>query len=445
MRQLKVYLRTYGCQMNERDSENVAAQFIERGHIVVDNEFDADVFLMNTCSVREQAELKAIGKLRYVVARKNRGLPITGVFGCMAQNRGQSLFKLLPELDIVAGTWHTPNLVDFVEKCYNERVKICRLDSDAQSHNKIYRHLPTPTKNPTAYISIMQGCSMKCSYCIVPFTRGEERSRPIDDIVKEATLLAERGVKEICLLGQVVNAYGRKMPIGKDGASPFVQLLRKLNDIPQISRIRFTSPHPSFFRDDLIKSYGSLEKLCECVHLPIQSGSDEILKRMKRPYRIDMFKRICDSLRAQVPVMSISTDVIVGYPQESRRDFEMTKEAFEYCDFDMAYIFKYSPRKGTPSALEKDDIPEDEKENRNQELLKVLEKQSIAFNEKLVGTTQEVLFEAAARRGEGVCMGRTRTHRKVFAKISEQKIGEFANVKIQSASVSALTGEVVQP
>ncbi|MFI3291831.1 MAG: tRNA (N6-isopentenyl adenosine(37)-C2)-methylthiotransferase MiaB [Opitutales bacterium] len=443
MEKLRVHIRTYGCQMNERDSENVAAQFKARGYIVTDDEYSADAIFVNTCSVRESAELKAAGKLGYIVARKkksDKGYPITGVFGCMVQNLGKGLIKKIPKLDIVAGTWHTPYLVDYLEEFLANGKRIVRLGEDETSHEKINMHLPE-NNNTVKYVSIMQGCSMKCSYCIVPYTRGRERSRPMDDIILEIENLAKGGTKEICLLGQVVNAYGRGMPI-IDGISPFVQLLRRINAIEGIERIRFTSPHPSFFRDDLINSYGELEKLCEYVHLPMQSGSPEVLKRMKRPYQAERFKEIADALRARVPNMSISTDIIVGFPKETEEDFQKTVELFKYCNFDMAYIFKYSPRKGTPSAEELDDIPEAEKERRNQILLDILQTQSVDFNEKLLGTTQEVLFEAPAKRGDGVCVGRTRTHRKVFAKLDPSRIGTLVNIRIETASVSAMTGIV---
>ena len=280
---------------------------------------------------------------------------------------------------------------------------------------------------------------MKCSYCIVPKTRGEERSRPIADIVREAEFLAQNGAKEILLLGQVANAFGRGGQT-KNGVSPFVQLLEEIQNIDGIERIRFTSPHPAFFKDDLIDAYGRLSKLCEYAHLPLQSGSDRILREMRRPYKVEKFLKIVENLRKQKPVFSISTDVIVGYPGETEEDFAQTCEAFKKSNFDMAYIFKYSPRAGTPSAELPDDIPEDEKERRNQILLEILRVQSLEFNEKLIGTSQEVLAESGAKRGNNMLVGRTRTHRKVIFEAPECLIGKLVNVRIREAGVSALEG-----
>jgi tRNA-2-methylthio-N6-dimethylallyladenosine synthase len=258
-------------------------------------------------------------------------------------------------------------------------------------------------------------------------------------MVKEAEFLAENGAKEILLLGQVANSFGRGLPVIK-GLSPFVQLLEKIQEIDGIERIRFTSPHPSFFKDDLIEVYARLSKLCEYAHLPLQSGSDKILKEMRRPYRAEKFLKIVENLRKQKPIFSISTDIIVGYPGETEEDFQQTCEAFKKSNFDMAYIFKYSPRAGTPSAELEDNIPETEKERRNQILLEILRGQSLNFNGKLIGTVQEVLVEAPAKRGENMLMGRTRTHRKVFFKGPHCLIGKLVNVKIEDAGVSAMTG-----
>jgi len=440
---LKVFVRTYGCQMNERDSEHVLAAFKEDGFEITVDEYQADIVLVNTCSVRENAEMKAIGKLGYITARKRgKKFPIAGVFGCMSQNLGKNLFKRVKNLDFVAGTWQTSNVLEITKRCIETGERILDISEHPETHNHINKHL-RDNANPVKYVSIMQGCSMNCSYCIVPHTRGKERSRPIEDVVFEVENLVERGVKEVCLLGQVVNAYGRGMPIGKDGASPFVQLLRKLNDIENLKRIRFISPHPSFFRKDLIDSYGSLEKLCEYVHLPMQSGSDRILRLMRRPYFADKFIEICESLKSRVPSMSISTDIIVGYPSETEEDFQKTIDCFKHCNFDMAYVFKYSPRKLTLSYEEPDDVSEEEKENRNQRLLSILHDQSLAFNESFINTTQEVLVEEPAKRGNGMYLGRTRAHRKTFFKATDSDLGKFLNVKIQSASVSSLTGTIV--
>lgn len=464
MKRLKVYIKTYGCQMNERDSEHLAALALARGHSIVEKEKDADVFIANTCSVREAAEQKALGKLSRIGYLKKNGFPILAVTGCMSQNLGAEIIKRVPRIDVISGTKKTPYIFDYIEKIAErrlagnippdapkgERIKwkfndaIVEIDDDEMSHRLINLH-DTKKSQVCANISIMQGCAMKCSYCIVPKTRGIERSRPMQDIIDEAQILAKSGAREITLLGQVVNAYGRgdaNMPI-VDKKSPFVQLLEKLQDIEEIKRIRFVSPHPSYFKSDLIEAYCRLSKLCEYAHLPLQSGSDEILKRMRRPYTAKRFLEIASALKAQKTNFSISTDVIVGYPDESEDDFQKTCEVFKAANFDMAYIFKYSPRLGTLSAKLKDNISEEEKERRNQILLEILKDQSLAFNENLLGTVQEVLAEAPAKRGSGNLIGRTRTHRKVVFKAPAEVIGQFLNVEILQAGVSAMEGRLV--
>jgi len=459
---LKIYIKTYGCQMNERDSENVAAAALERGHGVAKSEGDADVIILNTCSVRGAAEEKALGKAGHLCARKNkRGFPIVGVMGCMAQNLAEKILERAPEIDFIAGSRKTPYVMDFVEEMAlrrlngekpvaaerSKRARILVADAkidvsdDKESHRLINRHFAAE-KSPCAQVSIMQGCAMNCSYCIVPKVRGSERSRPLEEVLLEVEGLASKGVKEITLLGQVVNAYGRRQIPSENGDSPFVRLLKKIEEIKGIERVRFLSPHPAYFRDDLIECYRDLKKLCEYVHLPLQSGSDRVLKDMKRPYRVKRFLEIVEKLRAANPEISISTDVIVGYPSESDADFEETRKVFGLCDFDMAYIFKYSPREGTASALLNDDVTENVKEARNQVLLEMLAPQSLHFNEKFLGRTLTVLVEGRAKRGAAL-MGRTRSHKKVIFEGDPKLIGAFADVKIEQATVTTIEGVAV--
>ena len=472
----KALLRTYGCQMNERDSENIAAMFAERGWELTDDEDAADIIVINTCSVREQAEQKAIGKLWHLVSRRRwRGtfLPVIGVTGCMAQNRGAKISDEVPGVDFILGARKTHLVADTAIGIYDKRISspsapalysrkkptpqelkklsesaYIDISDDLSSHLHINKHFINykdggMSAKVSAFVSIMQGCQMNCSYCIVPKVRGLQRSRPADDIVSEVKILADQGVKEVTLLGQVVNAFGREVP-RRGGISEFVRLLQRINDIDGIERIRFTSPHPSYFGDDLISAYSSLEKLCNYVHLPLQSGSDGILKKMNRPYRAGKFLEIVDKLRAQSPSMSISTDIIVGYPTETMDDFLQTRSLFQRAAFDMAFIFKYSPRQGTVSAQLPDDVSETEKEERNQILLADLAKQSLEFNEKFIGNSEDVLIEGFAKRGENVIMGRTRNHRKVVFEAPPALIGSTRKVKIVSATVTTLEG-VLQP
>ncbi len=440
--------------MNERDSENIAANFVDLGWELSKDENEADAIVINTCSVREQAETKAIGKLSHILsARKSSGkaLPVIGVTGCMAQNLGEEIVRRLPDIDFVIGSRKTHMVAETAAKIYarilseetplsglqrsspaGEKRAFVDVSDDESSHLLINRHLKS---GPCASISIMQGCGMKCSYCIVPKTRGQQRSRPEADILAEARALISAGAKEILLLGQVVNAYGENI-------EAFPKLLEDLSGIEGLLRLRFTSPHPVFFTDRLVNLYGTLPQLCEYVHLPLQSGSDKILKEMRRPYRAEKFLEIVEKLRARAPQISISTDIIVGYPGESDEDFEKTLEMFKKCAFDMAFIFKYSPRAGTKSAEIPDDVPSDVKEQRNQILLKELARTSLEYNQRLVGKSEEVLIESPARRGENIFMGRTRTHRKVVFPASANDIGRLADVDIKSATVTTIEGEI---
>ncbi len=446
----RVYIKTYGCQMNERDSEAVAELLRGRGYSIVDSEHDADTVLLNTCSVRDQAEQKAIGKAGYLRKRKIENPNfLLGVMGCMAQNRGAELLDRLPDLDLVVGTQkfhrvpdHLDNLIHSLEGQGPRPSSILDLEEEADSQNEIRHHAPGK-RQVTAFVSIMQGCNMRCSFCIVPKTRGEERARPMEDIVDEIKGLVDGGTREVTLLGQIVTSYGQKEYPRIAGKTPFVQLLEKVHEIDGLERIRFTSPHPRGFRDDLVQAYRDLPKLCEYVHLPLQSGSDRILKGMKRPYSVDRYRKIVDALRNAAPDMFFSTDVIVGFPGETEAEFEETRKLFEEIRFDMAFIFKYSPRTGTPAADMEDQVSKEEKERRNQVLLEILGRHSKARNETLVGSVQEVLVEGPARKGEGMLQGRTRGFRKVVFPGRERQIGEIIPVRIDSASVTTLNGQPV--
>ena len=446
----RVYIKTYGCQMNERDSEAVAAMLRAKGYSLVEQEADADVVLLNTCSVRDQAEQKAIGKAGHLARRKRKDPNfIIGIMGCMAQNRGDELVDRLPDLDLVVGTQkfhrvpeHLDGMIATLQGQGPRPSTVVDLEEEAGSQNTIRSHVDNK-RQVTAFVSIMQGCNMKCSYCIVPKTRGAERARPMEAIVAEVEELAAKGTREVTLLGQIVNQYGiREFPF-VDRKSPFVQLLENVHAVEGIERIRFTSPHPVGFKDDLIDCYARLPKLCEYLHFPMQSGSDRILKAMRRPYTIERFRRIIEKIRSVRPDVYISTDIIVGFPGETEADFELTRRHFEEIGFDMAFLFKYSVRPGTTAEPLGDPVPKEVKEARNQILLDILGRRSLARNDTLVGTTEEVLLEGPAKRGEGMYMGRTRGHRKVIVPANERLIGELVPVAIQSATASTLMGELV--
>ncbi len=445
----RVYIKTYGCQMNERDSEAVAALLRARGYSLVEEEDQADVVLLNTCAVRDQAEQKAIGKTGYLIRDKKRGRRLLiGLLGCMAQNRGVELLDRLPDLDLLVGTqkFHrVPEMLDRLlasEKGLGPRpTTLVDLESEAGSQNAI-RHHAAGQRQVSAFVSIMQGCNMACTFCIVPKTRGPERCRPIADIVQEVEELVSQGTREVTLLGQIVTSYGRAEIPGKNGRSPFVQLLEAVSEVSGLQRIRFTSPHPRGFKEDLIEAYGRLPKLMPQVHLPVQSGSDRILRRMNRPYTVDRYRKIIADLQRVNPSISFSTDVIVGFPGETEDDFAETCRLFEEVRFDMAFIFKYSTRSGTPAAEMEDQVPQEIKEVRNQTLLRLLESHSMEKNRQLIGTVQEVLLEGPARRGENLYSGKTPQGRKVILPAQERLLGEILPVKIVGASVATLSGEL---
>ena len=437
----KVFIKTYGCQMNERDSEAVVCKLLESGHEITDNEESADVILLNTCSVREKAEQKAIGKASRILNRSSSSKPTLGIIGCMAQNRGDSLFKELPGLDLVVGTQKFHRISELLDQAGTKN-RIIELGEEHGSQNEIRHHLKKDIR-PTAFVSIMQGCNMNCSFCIVPKTRGRERYRPMEEILQEIQNLALSGVKEVTLLGQIVNAYGRGEFKRVGGVSPFVQLLDKIHQIQGIKRIRFTSPHPIAYGKDLIEAFSRLPKLGRYAHIPMQSGSNRILKAMNRPYRIEKFLHIVDSLRNKVSGMRISTDVIVGFPGETDEDFEMTKRAFKKAGFEMGFIFKYSDRSGTPSVAMNKKVSNEVLETRNHQLLKLLENQSFSSNQKLLGQEVEVLIEGVARRGEGQLMGRTQCFRKVNFRGDSSMIGQIRMVKVSGANLSSLNGELI--
>ena len=442
----RVYIKTYGCQMNERDSEAVAALLRARGYRMVDREEECDILLLNTCSVRDLAEQKAIGKAGHVAARRRKDPRfILGILGCMAQNRGSALLDQLPDVDLIVGTQKFHQVAGYLDNLRAARAAgipvgetIVDIAEEADSQNTIRDHV-LGERQVTAFVSIQQGCDMACTFCIVPKTRGDERSRPMDDIVAECRGLVESGVREITLLGQIVTSYGRRDQVRAGGLTPFVRLLEQIQGIDGLARIRFTSPHPLGFKRDLVEAYGRLSKLCEYVHLPMQSGSNRILRAMHRPYTRERYQEIVDDLRRVRPDMYFSTDVIVGFPGETEEDFAQTRELFAAANYDMAYVFKYSVRSGTPAAGLEGQVPEEIKEERNQSLLSLLEMNSRRRNQALIGSTQEVLVEGPDKRGLRYT-GRTRGNRTVHFTGSPGLIGRLVPVRIDHSTTSALYG-----
>ena len=399
----KFFIKTYGCQMNERDSEQVAHSLAALGYERVGHESEADVVLLNTCSVRDMADQKALGKMGMLGRlAKERPHMVFGFLGCMAQARGASLLKNLPHVDLVVGTQKFHRVADYVDElvakkngrqdclphAWNRamddlRFSVVDVEEEVGSQSTI-RDQQLRAKQATAFVSIMQGCNMHCTFCIVPQTRGTERSRSIGEIVAEVRGLVSRGVKEVTLLGQIVNLYGRHEFPKVDNKSPFVQLLEGVHGIEGLERLRFTSPHPIGFRDDLVNAISRLPKLAEHVHLPLQSGSNKILKAMHRAYTADKYFDLVERIRRARKGVAITTDIIVGFPGETDDDYRQTRDLVEEIQFDNAFVFRYSPRRDTPASEMPDQIDEDVKEERNQDLLEVVNK-SISPDSRTLG------------------------------------------------------------
>ena len=441
-----VYIKTYGCQMNERDSEAVAAQLVAKGYTLARGEADADVILLNTCSVRDYAEQKALGKMENLAVdvRRNRPNVVLGFMGCMAQSRGRELIDRLPDVDLVVGTQKFHRTADYLDDIFSgRRDKVVDVAEEEKSETTIREHLLNGNghKSVTAFVSIMQGCNQYCTFCIVPYTRGEERSRTIPDIVTECRELVGRGVKEITLLGQIVTSFGKRSIPKLDGKSAFVQLLEAVHEIDGLERIRFTSPHPKGYGDDLVEAYARLPKLVESAHIPAQSGSDRLLKIMHRGYTRERYLGIIDKLRRANPAMGITTDFIVGFPGESDADFEATLSLVREIEFGQAYIFKYSPRRDTPAANMQEQIPQQVKEERNQRLLALVNDTAAKQYETLVGKTVEILVEGPSKKNAARMMGRTRCNKIVVFDGSDRHRGQLMNVKIDRAGSFTLYGD----
>ncbi|MEY2485297.1 MAG: tRNA-2-methylthio-N6-dimethylallyladenosine synthase [Verrucomicrobiota bacterium] len=446
------FIKTYGCQMNERDSEQVAHSLITRGYERVQRELDADVVLLNTCSVRDMADQKALGKMG-MLGRMSKDRPevVFGFLGCMAQARGSSLLDNLPHVDLVVGTQKFHRVADYVDDALERkrnrrfddpRFSIVDVADEAGSQDTIREQALAP-KQATAFVSIMQGCNMHCTFCIVPQTRGAERSRPIAEIVGEVRQLVARGVKEVTLLGQIVNLYGRHEFARQVDKSPFVQLLEAVHEIGGLHRLRFTSPHPIGFRDDLIDAIGRLPKLAEHVHLPLQSGSNKILKAMHRAYTAEKYIDLVQRIRQARRGVALTTDIIVGFPGETEEDFEKTRDLVEQIQFDNAFIFRYSPRRDTPAAEMPDQIDEWVKENRNHDLLNIVNETVRRSGEKLIGRNVEILCEGPSKTNAARLMGRTSSNKIVVFEAKPEFVGQIFDVRIDRANGFSLYGTPV--
>ncbi|HKJ16785.1 MAG TPA: tRNA (N6-isopentenyl adenosine(37)-C2)-methylthiotransferase MiaB [Xanthomonadales bacterium] len=438
----KLFIKTHGCQMNEYDSDKMSDVLLaSHGLELTDNESEADVILINTCSIRDKAQEKVFSQLgRWRKLKENNPQVVIGVGGCVASQEGEALIKRAPIVDMVFGpqTLHRlPTLLDSVRDKGKAAVDISFPEIEK------FDKLPAAGKTgPSAFVSIMEGCSKYCSFCVVPYTRGEEVSRPLDDVIVECAGLAERGVGEINLLGQNVNAY--RGPMHDGSTADLALLIHYVAAIEGIERIRFTTSHPVEFSSSLIDAFGEVDKLANYVHLPVQSGSDRILSMMKRGHTVLEYKQKIRRLREQRPGIALSSDFIVGFPGETEHDFEQTMSLIRELNFDQSFSFIYSSRPGTPAASLPDDTPLKVKKERLQRLQAQINQQAAAYSQAMVGTRQRVLVEGTSKKDKHQLAGRTENNRVVNFDGHPRLIGQFVDVDVTEALSNSLRGRLAE-
>jgi tRNA-2-methylthio-N6-dimethylallyladenosine synthase len=441
----KVFIKTFGCQMNEYDSDKmVDVLHAAAGYEATDNVDDADLILFNTCSVREKAQEKVFSDLGRVRHLKKKGVQI-GVGGCVASQEGDAIIARAPFVDVVFGPQTLHRLPDLLAQRRSQNRP--QVDISFPEIEKFDHLPPARVEGASAFVSIMEGCSKYCSYCVVPYTRGEEVSRPLEDVLVEVAGLAEQGVKEITLLGQNVNAYRAKMTASaqtlSDEVADFATLLEFVADIPGIERIRYTTSHPNEFTPSLIAAYEKIPKLVSHLHLPVQHGSDRILMAMKRGYTAMEYKSTVRKLRAIRPDMAMSSDFIVGFPGETEDDFNKMMKLIDDIGFDNSFSFIFSPRPGTPAANLPDDTPHEVKLRRLQHLQSVINANIQRISESRLGTTQRILVEGTSKRDATELMGRTECNRVVNFAGHPRLIGQLIDVTITETRTYSLRGEVL--
>ena len=442
---MKYIVLTMGCQLNENDSEKISGMIEEMGYTRTDKIEEADLIAFNTCCVRENAEDRLFGKLGEVKKYKEEKGTIIAIGGCMMQEKHmvEKLKKSYPFFDIVFGP-HT--LYKFPEDVYNTLTTRKRIEDILDIDGEIIEGLPIRRDDKIkASVAIMNGCNNFCTYCIVPYVRGRERSRKAEDIIKEIEGLAKQGYKEITLLGQNVNSYMRvEREKGEDVGQidSFAKLLRKVNEIPGIERIRFISPHPKDFTDDVIEAIRDCDKVCKIIHLPLQSGSSKVLKDMNRKYTKEQYLQLVDKMKNKIPNVAFSTDIIVGFPGETEEDFEDTLDVVEKVCFEQVFMFIYSRRVGTPADKMENQVPEAIKHERFTRLKELVESQIELNNKKFVGTKQKVLVEGKSKTNENMLTGRTDTNKVVNFEGPDELIGKMVDLKIASEHMWYLKGEI---
>jgi tRNA-2-methylthio-N6-dimethylallyladenosine synthase len=428
-----VYIETYGCQMNVADSELMFGVLSRNGYVRSNDPADADVMLVNTCAVRDNAEQRVIGRLGELQRYKRDG-DVLGVVGCMAQRLGPGLLAKVPRVDLVVGPDAYRNLPDLIGLAdAGQRVS----DTEFRSWEH-YEDVPAMRdKAPTAFVTVQRGCDYRCTFCIVPYTRGPERSRRLQDVVREITRLVEEGASEVTLLGQTVNSY-------HDGEHDFADLLRASGRIDGLRRLRFTSPYPTDFTPRVIEAMATIPAVCEHVHLPVQSGSNSVLKRMLRRYTRERYLEVVSQLRQAIPGITLSTDIIVGFPGETEADFQQTVELIGEADLDDAYTFQYSVREGTPAVRLRDHVADSIAAARLRHLIEAVRLNVRRKNIARVGQTHEVLVERPAKRGD-LMLGRTRTNYLVLLDLPQTAAGEYHTVRLTGTTGSTFTGSIVRP
>lgn len=437
----KLFIKTHGCQMNEYDSAKMLDVLHEsEGVELTDQPEEADILLLNTCSIREKAQEKVFSELgRWSKHKTKNPNLVIGVGGCVASQEGEAIQQRAPQVDVVFGPQTLHRLPSLLKEAREKRQSV--VDISFPEIEKFDR-LPEPrAEGPTAFVSIMEGCSKYCSFCVVPYTRGEEISRPFDDVISEVASLADQGVREVNLLGQNVNAYRGVMDDGE--IADLALLVQYVAAVDGIERIRYTTSHPVEFSDSLIDAYTEVPELVSFVHLPVQSGSDRVLAAMKRGHTRIEYKSRIRKLREARPDICLSSDFIVGFPGETERDFEDTMKLIEEIGFDHSFSFIFSARPGTPAASIEDQTPMAEKKERLARLQFLINQQAASISDSMVGTRQRILVERPARRGEGEVAGRTENNRVVNFEGSERLIGYFVDVRITEARPNSLRGELV--
>ena len=435
----RVFLEAFGCQMNVLDGELVLSELIRRGYQVTGNDSDADLVVFNTCSVRDHAEQRVLSRIGHLKARKERdpGFRIA-VMGCMAQRQGEELVRRAPHVDVVCGSQEFPRMLELLEEVETRGRSIVAIDQAGVA--PVSREVGVRPRRQSAFVSVMRGCHHRCSYCIVPQTRGgKEQSRPIDVIVDEVRSLTEDGVREVTLLGQNINSYGRSLP----DRPRLPQLLRGVSGVEGIDRIRFVTSNPMDLERELLEAMGELPKVMEYLHFPAQSGSDRILRQMFRGYTKARYLELADLAREIVPGIELASDFIVGFPGETEDDLRQTVDLMERVRFSQSYVFKYSPRPGTRAANLPDDVPEETKRDRNRRLLKVQERHSFARNQGCIGRKVEVLVEGPSSKNPDRLTGRTRFNQIVVFPGGAGLTGRLVDVRVLRVTPLTLIGEAI--